>query len=406
MPSRWFASFGAVAVVLVLLLASSAQAERATWVATWGASPQDAGDDAQKVSGATIRQFVRISLGGSKVRLRLSNAYGIEPMLVGSTHLAVRGEGNGIVPSTDRAVTFRGQGAVTIRAGGEVLSDEVDLALRDQADVVISVYLPGDAAIRTEHSFAMATNLVSPPGDFTAHTDFTPARTTDGIYLATDLDVAAGEGARAVVVLGDSIADGIGSTTDGHQRWPDHLARRLLAARRLPRTAVINQGIAGNRVLHDWIGVRALARFDRDVLAKPGVRHVIVQQGLNDFGIPAAFDRPAEEVSADDVIKGLQQIIARGRAAGLKVYGGTLKPMEGTRRPGYYSPASEAKRQAVNRWIRTSRAFDAVIDFDAVVRDPKRPTRLRPAYDSGDGSHPNDRGYKAMADAIDLALFR
>jgi lysophospholipase L1-like esterase len=400
--TRWFASF---AVLLLLLLASSAHAERATWVATWGASPQDAGENAQKVSGATIRQFVRISLGGSKVRLRLSNAYGIEPVLVGSTHLAVRGEGNAIVPSTDRAVTFRGQGATTIPAGGEVLSDEVDLALRDQADVVISLYLPGDVAMRTEHAFAMATNLVSPPGDFTAHADFAPARTTDGIYLATDLEAAAGEGARAVVVLGDSIADGIGSTNDGHQRWPDHLARRLLA-RRLPPTAVINQGIAGNRVLHDWIGARALARFDRDVLAKSGVRYVIVHHGLNDFGIPAAFGRPAEEVSADDVIKGLQQIIARGRAAGLKVYGGTLKPMEGTRRPGYYSPASEAKRQAVNRWIRTSRAFDAVIDFDAVVRDPKRRARLRPTYDSGDGSHPNDRGYKAMADAIDLALFR
>jgi hypothetical protein len=232
MSSRWFVSWGAVAVVLLLSLASSAHAERATWVATWGASPQDAGEDAQKVSDATIRQFVRISLGGSKVRLRLSNAYGIEPVLVGSSHLAVRGEGNGIVPTTDRAVTFRGQVAVTIPAGGDVLSDEVDLALRDQADVVISLYLPGDVAIRTEHSFAMATNLVSPPGDFTARTDFTPARTTGGIYLATDLEVAAGDGARAVVVLSDSIADGIGSTNDGHQRWPGSAADHRAQPRR------------------------------------------------------------------------------------------------------------------------------------------------------------------------------
>jgi lysophospholipase L1-like esterase len=404
MRSTWLVSFGALAVVVVL--ARPAQAEGTAWVASWGASPQDADEGAQRVSGATIRQFVRITLGGSKVRLRLSNAYGVEPILIGSTHLAVRGEGNRIVPGTDRAVLFHGQGAVTIAAGGEALSDEVDLALRDLADVAISLYLPGDVAIRTEHSFAMATNVVSPPGDFTARADFTPARTVDGIYLAADLEVAAGERARAVVIFGDSIADGIGSTTDRHQRWPDHLARRLLADRRLPRTAVINQGIAGNRVLHDWFGTRAIARFDRDVLAKAGVRYVIIQHGLNDFGIPASFDRPTEEVSADDVIKGLQQLIARGRAAGLKVYGGTLKPMEGTRRRGYYSPASEAKRQAVNRWIRTSRAFDAVIDFDAALRDPGRPTRLLPAYDSGDHSHPNDRGYKAMANAIDLALFR
>jgi lysophospholipase L1-like esterase len=406
MPNRWRASFGAVSVALLLLLTTRVEAERATWVATWGASPQDAAEDAERVRNATIRQFVRISLGGSKVRIRLSNAYGTEPVLIRSTHLALRGARNRIVPGTDRAVTFRGLGAVTIPAGGVALSDAVDLALPDLADVAISLYLPGDVAIRTEHTFAMATSLVSPPGDFSARTDFTPARTTDRVLLATDLEVAARGGSRAVVVLGDSVADGIGSTMDAHQRWPDHLARRLLADRRLPRTAVINQGIAGNRILHDWIGTRALARMDRDVLARPGVRYVIVFIGLNDFGIPAAFDRPAEEVSADDVIEGLQQIIARTRAAGLKVYGGTLKPMEGSRRRGYYSPASEAKRQAVNRWIRTSRAFDAVIDFDAVVRDPERPARLLPAYDSGDGSHPNDRGYKAIADAIDLALFR
>jgi lysophospholipase L1-like esterase len=406
MSSRWRVSLGALTIVFIVVLPCAVRAERGTWVATWGASPQDAEVDALRVSGATLRQFIRISLGGSRVRIRLSNIYGTEPVLIGSTHVAVRGEGNRIVPITDRAVTFRGQRAVTLAAGGQALSDEVDLALRDLADVAISLYLPGDVALRTEHTFAMATSLVSPPGDFTARTDFTPARTASGISLATDLEVAAAKGSRAVVVLGDSIPDGIGSTMDGHQRWPDHLARRLLADRRLPRTAVINQGIAGNRVLHDWIGPSALARFDRDVLAKPGVRHVIVAHGLNDFGIPAAFDRPAEEVAADDVIEGLQQIIARGRTAGLKVYGGTLKPMEGSRRRGYYSPASEAKRQAVNRWIRTSRAFDAVIDFDVVVRDPERPTRLLPAYDSGDGSHPNDRGYKAMADAIDLALFR
>jgi lysophospholipase L1-like esterase len=382
----------------------AARADRLAWVATWGTSPQ-ATDEPQQIHGATIRETAQISLGGKQVRLRLSNAYGTAPLTVGATHLAIRARGARTVAGSDRAVTFHGQPSVTISAGGLEVSDPVDLELADLATVAISLYLPGDVAIPTEHSIAMATTYVSPAGDFTASADFKPAATTDALYLATDLEVVR-PGARALVVLGDSLSDGVGSTPDADRRWTNDLARRLIAATDLPRTSVVDEGIAGNRLLHDFLATSALARLDRDVLVKAGVHFVALVEGLNDIGIPGGFKRPSEDVTAEQIIAAQLQIIERAHALGLVVIGATLSPCEGAKIAGYATPAGEAKRQAVNQWIRTGGAFDAVVDFDAVVRDPQHPARLRAAFDSGDHLHPNDAGYQALAAAVPLQVFR
>jgi lysophospholipase L1-like esterase len=391
--------------IAALCMSGAAHAERPAWVATWGASPQ-AADEPQKMQGATIREMAQVSVGGKQVRIRLSNAYGSGPITVGATHLARRARGVRIAAGSDRAVTFHGQRSVTIPAGGLEVSDPVELELADLETVAISLYVPGEVALQTEHGTAMATTYLSPPGDFTASAEFKPAATTDATYLATDLEVVR-PGARALVVLGDSLTDGVGSTADADRRWTNDLARRLIAAADLPRTAVINEGIAGNRLLHDFLATSAIARLDRDVLVKAGVHFVAVVEGLNDIGIPGGFGRPSEQVSAEDIIAAQSQIVERAHAVGLVVIGATLTPCEGAKvAAGYATPAGEAKRQAVNQWIRTSGAFDAVVDFDATVRDPQHPTRLRAAFDSGDHLHPNDAGYQAMAAAVPLQVFR
>jgi lysophospholipase L1-like esterase len=260
-------------------------------------------------------------------------------------------------------------------------------------------------AATTQHSVALQTAYISDPGDFSG--DITVAgATTQSLYFVAGAEVRASEKARAIVALGDSLTDGFGSTPEMNRRWTDVLAERLQANPGTSRVAVLNAGIAGNRLLHDLVGTNALARLDRDVLVQSGVRYVIVSEGNNDFGIPGLIHNPSEEVTAEDVIQAHRQIIDRAHALGLGVYGATLNPIEGILFPDFYSAALEAKRQAVNRWIRTSHAYDAVIDFDKVLRDPSHPTRILPAYDSGDHGHPNDAGYAALADAINLALFR
>ena len=230
--------------------------------------------------------------------------------------------------------------------------------------------------------------------------------TTTSFYFLTGVEVRASERARAIVTIGDSVTEGFGSTTDMNQRWPNILAERLQSNRGTSRVAVLNAGVSGNRVLHDFLGTSALARFDRDVLVQTGVKYVIVLEGNADFLIPGLIGNPAEEVTAAQIIQAHRQMIDRAHALGLRVYGGTLNPVEGYPFPGFWTAAMEAKRQAVNLWIRTSNAYDAVIDFDKLLRDPSHPSRLLPAYDSGDHVHPNDIGYRAMADSIDLSLFR
>lgn len=375
------------------------------WVGTWSASPQIASTPTL-INGQTLREIVHTSIGGDRVRVRLSNAFGTSSLIIGSAHLAIRSSGASIAAGSDRALSFNGSPSITIPAGALVVSDPVTLKVPELGDLAVSIYVPGNVSATTEHSLGLQTTYISPPGDFSGAPSIAAARTTQSWYFLTGVEVTASEKTRAIVTLGDSITDGFASTPDTNRRYPNRLAERLQAKPGKFRVAVLNEGISGNRILHDFIGPNALARLDRDVLVQSGARYVIVLEGINDIGIPGLFGLPAEQVSAEQIIAGHRQIIDRAHALGLKIFGGTLTPFEGTIFPGYFTAAGEVKRQIVNHWIRTSKAYDAVIDFDAVTRDPSHPTRLIPALDSGDHLHPNDRGYKAMADAIDLSLFR
>ena len=404
---RWLA---AVAITLVgfatqpSVAAGGRDRDDDPWVGTWAASPELA-TSPFAFNGQTIREIVHTSIGGDRVRVRLSNAYGTTSLVVGAAHVALRSSGAGIANGSDRALTFAGSPTVTIPPGALVVSDPVALRVPALGDLSVSLYLPGAVQGLTEHSLGVQDTYISAPGDFSSAGALVPATTTQSFYFLSGVEVRASERSAAIVTLGDSITDGYASTPGANRRWPNRLAERLESKRGKYRLAVLDAGISGNRILHDSIGTNALARLDRDVLVQSGVKFVTVLEGINDIGFSGAFNTPAEEVTADQIIAGHRQIIDRAHALGLKVIGGTLTPFEGTIFPGYYSTAGEAKRQAVNRWIRTSGTYDAVIDFDAATRDPSHPTRLRPAYDSGDHLHPNDAGYRAMAESIDLSVF-
>jgi lysophospholipase L1-like esterase len=334
------------------------------------------------------------------VRVVLSNVFGTAPLAIGAAHIGLR-QADATLAAAARTLTFSGSAAATILPGAVLLSDPVDLSVPPLAELSIDLYLPGEVGTGpspiTTHQGASQTNYVSLPGNHSgAATMPVSARTTSWFLLAR-VEVVAPPAAGAVVAFGDSITDGARSTTDMNARWPDHLARRL-STRRGPPMAVLNAGISGNRVLGDGAGVSALARFDKDVLMQTGVTHVVIMEGINDIGIARSNPGP----SAADLIAGHTQLIERARARGLRVYGATLTPFEGA---AYWTPEGEAKRQALNQWIRTSGAYDGVIDFDMATRDPAAPSRLLPAYDSGDHLHPGDAGYKAMGEAVDLALF-
>lgn len=384
---------------------------RRQWVATWVASqqapePPIIGANPSQFSNQTIRQIVHVSMGGTKVRIRLSNEFGSAPLRVGEVRIAQQLSGPSMVPGSDRTVTFGGRGSVTIPAGAPLLSDPIDIAVAPLSNMVVSLYLPDTVPANTFHSLGVQTTYVSSPGNFAAAVTPPVAATTTSWFFLSGLSVLAEKRAAAVVAVGDSITDGYASTVDANRRWPNLLAERIQARADLRHVAVVDHGISGNRTLHDFIGPNALARFDRDLSGSPGARWVILLEGINNIGIPGTFGLAGEQVSADDIIGGHRQLIARAHERGLKIYGATLTPFGGTTIPGYYTAAGEAKRQAVNAWIRGSGEFDAVIDFDKALRDPANPGRMLAAYDSGDHLHPNDAGYQAMANAIDLRLFR
>ncbi len=391
----------AILAIGCLALASASLASDAGnagfWVGTWSASPQAAWN-AVALNGQTLRQVVHVSIGGDAIRVRFSNAYGKEPLRIGAARVGLRSTGASIVPGSDRVLTFDGAESLTIPVGAVAISDAARLNVPSRADVSVSIHLPGSTIADTEHLLGLQTTYISPEGDFTGADVLPTMTTTQSYYFLAGVDVLRSYPSRAVVALGDSITDGVHSTPDANMRWPDRLAERLRAHKGSGNVAVLNAGISGNRLLHDTVGTNASARLDRDVLVQPGARYLIVLAGINDIGIPIAAPAAA-------IIAAHRQIIDRAHAMGFLVYGGTLAPFQAYLPGIYYSAEGEATRQAVNHWIRTGKAYDAVIDFDRALRDPGNPAVLRPDYDSGDNLHPNDAGYKAMADAIDLSLF-
>lgn len=385
--------------------AADRPAHQQHWVAAWSASPDQ---DGPALAGKTIRQVVRPSVAGPSVRLRLSNLYGTAAVTIGPVHIAKHAGESAIQSATDRAVTFGGMPTVTIAQGTDALSDPVAFPLVAFEQVAISLYVV-DGKASTLHGVGMQTAFIA-NGQVTAAAKLENSETDTSRYFLTDLEVAARADARTVVVIGDSITDGVGSTLDRNRRWPDQLAERLRADPALASIAVVNSGIAGNRLLNDasapFIGPSMLARFERDVLSKPGVRWVVVLTGSNDISASDMLDTPKDKVSAQQIITGLQQLIARAHAKGIKVYGATLLPKAGVGKPFVHTPEAQAKRDEVNAWIRSSGAFDAVVDFGRLMSDPAQPDHLAPAYDSGDHLHPNDAGFEAMAAAIDLRVLR
>jgi lysophospholipase L1-like esterase len=342
------------------------------------------------------------SMGGRRLRIELSNAFGSAPLAIGGAHIAIRDKESAISVASDRALMFGGRAMAWIPPGATEISDAVDLDVAPASDLAVSIYIPGTATADTVHALGLHTTYISKEGDATRQPLIPEATTTQSFYFLTSVDVLAPANAAAIATLGDSITDGALSTPNTDHSWPAFLARRV-AANGGADIAVVNQGISGNRILRDVAGPSALARFDRDVLAPPGVKWLMILEGINDIGQGTRTDMPViDPVNSDDLIAALKQLIERAHGHGIKVIGCTLTPYEGA---PYYSEAGEQIRETVNQWIRSSGAFDAVVDFEAATRDPEHPRQFRPGFNDGDHLHPNDAGYEAMADAIDLSLF-
>jgi lysophospholipase L1-like esterase len=405
-------------VWLLLYVSHPVGASSNGWIATWATSPQsgtpNSRDPLLNVDKQTVRERVRVSIGGSQIRLRFSNEFGSSPLLIGSATIAIPTDASSIKQESIQSVTFEGHNSISIPPGAPVLSDPIKLPVMSGTELSISIFFPNHVDTPTLHAFAFKHAVVSQQGDFTHAERIDAAATSTASICLNAVLVPVEPSNRLVVTFGDSITDGDGSTVDADNNWPSNLVRRAVKAPKASTIAVVNEGIVGNRLLRDGdiFGVSALARFDRDALVSPGVTHVVLLEGINDICFPGAkmdgqyLADPADAPSAQDITDAYRQLISRAHARGLKLIGATITPCEGVDIPGYYSEAKEAIRQAVNKWIRTSGAFDGVIDFDAVVRDPDHPSRLLPKFASKDHLHPNDAGYKAMADSIDLDLFK
>jgi lysophospholipase L1-like esterase len=400
--------------LLLLLFAAAAtgSAQRAThWVGSWASSQQIPEPKnalpADDLRDATLRQVVHLSAGGKQIRVRLSNAFGVAPLRLTSVHVA-RSKGSAsaaIDPGTDRALRFSGRGAAVVPAGAEYLSDPLPYPVEGGADLAVSMHYDVPPQQETGHPGSRATSYLA-RGDLVSAADLPGAKTVDHWYQLSGVDVTGETESFSIVTLGDSITDGHGATTNGNDRWPDLLARRLRASG-LSNAGVLNHGIGGNRLLTDGLGPNALARFDRDVLAQTAVRYVIVLEGVNDLGGLARTTNatPAEHAEiVRNIIAAYEQMIARAHGHNIRVIGGTITPYTGS---DYYHPdaASEADRLAVNAWIREPGHFDQVVDFDRTLRDPAHSDRLLAAFDCGDHLHPSPAGYSAMANAIPVSGF-
>ena len=415
MNRRNFLGFAFWAGLAVALKVGTAAGADDDWIATWTASPHEVWAPdflapmkaPRNLWAQTVRQIASVSIGGKRVRVVLSNEYGPWPVKIDGAHVALSDKGSAIVAGSGKPLTFGGKSSIVIPPGAPVISDPVDLSVAALGSIVVSFFVPDVTPVTTFHWDASQTTYVV-AANKSGETDFKADSTFTARVLLSEIMVDTPTNARAIVMFGDSITDGNNSTADTNRRWPDVLARRLVEAGG-PPVAVLNQGISGARILTDRMGVNALARFDRDVLRHRHADTVVLMMGINDIGWPDSILEPnAPAPSPEDIIAGYQQLIARAHMHNMRIIGATLTPFEDTFKgsplSGYYNAAKEQKRQAVNKWIRESGAFDGVIDFDAVVRDPARPTFIQAAFDSGDHLHPNDAGYKAMADSIDLKL--
>ena len=418
---------GVLMLSSTLLAAKSKTVRQDHWVATWATSEQMAVTppdrpvlppsvkmpDFRHMKGVhgppalpiisdnqTVRMIVHTSIPGQKIRIELSNAFGKEPVTIGDAHVALRTTGSSIDTNTDRQLTFSGEKSVDIRPGQVIISDPVDLDLKPLSDLAVSLYILKNQGTPTNHTPGLHITYISTGDAAAAATMPSPTTNTSYVWLRS-VDVVAPPGSFAISCLGDSITDGFRTTVDENRSWPALLAKRFSEREHGPQIAVLNAGISGNQVLRDGAGVSALARFDRDVTSEPGVRWLVLLEAINDINIHGQITGPGA-LTADDLIAGYKQIIARAHMDHLKIMGATLTPEKGVWLAG---PIGEATREKVNHWIRNSGAFDAVIDFDAVERDPTDPTRVRPEYDSGDHIHPNDAGNAAMANAFDLNAF-
>jgi len=399
----------AVATLVLCGIAHAATPPADHWITSWMASPQPAWDAGfilptgvpAHLKNASIREVVQLSAGGKAVRLVLSNRYGATPLDIGEVHIAASSGGADTVAGTGHVVTFGGKRAVSVAPGATALGDPVAFDAAPLSRMAVTVYLPNEATVSTFHWGSQQTSFIA--ADNATSAQALPRATAfHGRVFVSAVQVDAVAASNGVIALGDSITDGNGSTPDHNRRWPDYLARRMIDK----GVAVANAGISGARLLRDGMGVSARARFDDDVLNQPGVASVVVALGVNDICWPGTPFAPAETVpAAEDLIAGYKQLIAAAHARRVRIIGATITPFQGAL-PGtpfaglYDTPPKEAIRQQVNRWIRDSHAFDAIVDFDAVLRDPRRPARLLPQFDSGDHLHPGDAGYAAMADAL------
>lgn len=415
---RTAAICGAVAAGSAIATLPAAQgAEEGAWITTWAATPAPRWSDElpapfgvpEVLENQTVRQVARISVGGGAVRVVLSNAYGAKPLTIGAGSVGIAGKDGSVDEATVKPLTWGGKSSVVVPAGAPILSDPVDLQAKALSDVSVSIFLPKKTALSSVHWDGVQTAYISSPGDFTKDATFKADSTLKSRLFLSDILVDAAPDSRAIVFFGDSITDGNCSTPDANNRWPDLVAKRLQEANHTD-VAVVNEAFSGNRVLTDGMGINALARFDDDVLSHPRLSTVVLMMGINDIGWPGenAVTPDDKEPTAEDIITGYKQLIDRAHGRGARIVAATLTPFtdtfKGLPAEGYYTPEKETTRLAVNEWIRNGGGFDGVIDFDKVMEDPARPGYLRDDFDCGDNLHPNDAGYKAMAEAVDLDL--
>ncbi len=413
----WRGAFNSLfGCVVLLALGMPSGSHAGDWITAWSASPHPRfapdfilpNTPPKSLTNQTIRQVARLNLGGSKVRVVISNEYNDLPLHIGAASVAAAGEGGEIVEGSSQALTFAGAEAIRIPQGARIISDPVERSVSAFDSLAVSIYLPNDSLIETYHWDGVQTAYISGPGNFVAHPAFDAEMTNPSRMLLSGIMVDAPADARAIVLFGDSITDGNCSTVDANHRYPDFLAERLHAGG-ITNVAIINAGVSGARLFKDGMGESALARLDGEVFAQPGVTTMVIMLGINDIGWSAMALDPWNPVpSSADVTRMYQMIIDRAHMLGIRILGATLTPFadsfQGAILEGYYSEAKNAVRKEVNAWIRDSGAFDGVIDFDMAVRDPENPDYILEAYDCGDNLHPNDAGYKAMAESIDLDL--